>query len=182
MLRECRESDDPGAAFDALMPLVYGDLKVVAHQQLRRLRPGDTLNTTALVNDSYAKLRDSADLDWADRQHFFAIAARAMRQIVVDYARRLSAGKNRGTIIPVDIGTVPDHSDKRADHVIYVDQLLDRLEAIDPDLVRVFECKYFGGFTQKEIASTLDISVRTTQRRWDQACAWLRELAAEGKT
>lgn len=179
-LHECRDSEDPKSAFDALIPLVYDDLKVVARQQLRRLRPGRTLNTTALVNDSYSKLRGSADLDWTDRQHFFAVAARAMRQIIVDYARSLGTDKNRGHIVAVDLDSVPGDATTRADQVIYINQLLDRLEAINPELVQVFECKYFAGYTQEEISSILHISLRTTQRRWNQACAWLRELASEG--
>jgi len=177
MLHECRSSNDPASAFDALIPLVYDDLKQVARQQLRRLRPGQTLNTTALVNDSYSKLKASADLDWVDRQHFFAIAARAMRQIVVDHARSLMTDKRRGQISAVDIETIPSDAGDRADQVVYIDQLLSRLEAINPDLVRVIEFRYFAGYSQQETADFLGTSLRTVQRRWSHACTWLREIA-----
>ncbi len=181
-LHECRQSKNPELVFGTLIPLVYDDLKQIARQQLRRLRPGETLNTTALVNESYAKLQPSADLDWADRQHFFAIAARAMRQIVVDHARSMMTHKRSGQRIDLELERVPDSMTGRADQIVHVDQLLDRLETINPDLARVFECLYFAGYTQDETAAMLDISLRTVQRRWAQACAWLRELANQGST
>jgi RNA polymerase sigma factor (TIGR02999 family) len=178
MLHECRDSERPESVFDALIPLVYDDLKQVARQQLRRLRPGQTLNTTALVNDSYAKLKASADLDWTDRQHFFAIAARAMRQIVVDHARSLMTDKRTGHMVDIDLDSLPEQSQQRAEQILLIDQMLARLETINPDLVQVVDCLYFAGYTQQEAADLLDISLRTTQRRWSQACAWLRELAS----
>ncbi len=177
MLHECREADDPEVVFSSLMPLVYDDLKQIARQQLRRLRPGQTLNTTALVNESYAKLQPSANLDWADRQHFFAIAARAMRQIVVDHARSLMTYKRSGQRVDLDLERVPDAMTDRADQIVHIDQLLDQLETINPDLARTFECLYFAGYSQEETAELLDVSLRTVQRRWAQACAWLRELS-----
>jgi len=179
MLHECRDGRDADAAFDALMPLVYDDLKQVARQQLRKLRPGQTLNTTALVNDSYAKLKSSASLDWTDRQHFFAIAARAMRQIVVDHARSLMTHKRTGQVVDIDLEQVAGSMEGRAEQIIYIDQLLGQLEDINRDLVSVFECLYFAGYTQDETSELLDISLRTTQRRWAQSCAWLRELATD---
>lgn len=177
MLHECRASKDPEAAFDSLMPLVYDDLKKIARQQLRRLRPGQTLNTTALVNESYTKLQPSASLDWADRQHFFAIAARAMRQIVVDHARSMMTHKRSGQRIDMDLAQLPASMADRADQVVYIDQLLNQLESINADLTRTFECLYFAGYSQPETAEMLGISLRTVQRRWAQACAWLRELS-----
>lgn len=179
MLHECRESEDAEAIFDSLMPLVYDDLKQIARQQLRRLRPGQTLNTTALVNESYAKLQPSASLNWADRQHFFAIAARAMRQIVVDHARSMMTHKRSGQKVDIDLEQISGNMVDRAEQILNIDQLLDRLEAINPDLARTFECRYFAGYTQDETAELLEVSVRTVQRRWTQACAWLRELSAD---
>lgn len=182
LLHECRESENPEAAFDTLMPLVYDDLKKIARQQLQRLRPGQTLNTTALVNESYAKLQPSSQLDWVDRQHFFAIAARAMRQIVVDHARSMMTHKRTGHKVDLDLDNVPSSTPDRADQIVFIDQLLTRLASINRDLVTVFECLYFAGYTQEETARLLDISLRTTQRRWAQSCAWLRELADPGLT
>jgi RNA polymerase sigma factor (TIGR02999 family) len=177
MLHECRQAPDAETTFDALMPLVYDDLKQVARQQLRRLRPGETLNTTALVNDSYAKLRSSADLDWTDRQHFFAIAARAMRQIVVDHARSLMTHKRAGQRADIDLEQLPSSMAERADQIIYIDQLLNQLAQINRELVTIVECLYFAGYSQEEAAELLGISLRTTQRRWSHARAWLRELS-----
>lgn len=177
MLHQCRDSENPTVVFDALIPLVYDDLKQVARQQLRRLRPGQTLNTTALVNDSYAKLKSSADLDWTDRQHFFAIAARAMRQIVVDHARSLMTDKRRGQTVPIDLESLPGQMGERAEQILHIDQLLGQLEQINPDLSATFEQIYFAGYSQAEAAEILGVSLRTLQRRWAQACAWLRELA-----
>lgn len=179
LLHQCRDMDGGGAAFDALMPLVYDDLKQVARAQLMQLRPGQTLDTTALANESYIKLKDHADLDWVDRRHFFAIAARAMRQILVDYARRQMAGKRHGIRVDLDLQRVPDSSDAWADHMLGVHQLLERLESINEDLVRVVECRFFAGYSEPEIAAILDISVRTVQRRWHAARGWLQELARE---
>lgn len=177
MLHECRASDDPTRTFDALIPLDYDDLKQVARAQLRRLRPGHSHDTTGLVNDSYAKLKSSASLDWTDRQHFFAIAARAMRQVVVDHARGMMTGKRDGQIVAIDLEGLPGDVEQRAEQIVFIDQLLNQLEAINPDLSRVFECRYFAGYSQQETADLLDMSLRSIQRRWTQACAWLRELA-----
>jgi RNA polymerase sigma factor (TIGR02999 family) len=177
MLHECRNGSDAEITFDALMPLVYDDLKQVARQQLRRLRPGETLNTTSLVNDSYAKLRSSADLDWTDRQHFFAIAARAMRQIVVDHARSMMTRKRTGQRVDVDLEHLPANMAERADQIIFIDQLLNQLADINRDLVSVFDCLYFAGYSQEETAELLGVSLRTVQRRWKHARTWLRELS-----
>ncbi len=179
LLHECRENSNPTPVFDMLVPLVYEDLKRIARQQLARLRPGQTLNTTALVNQSYAKLEGSADLDWTDRQHFFAVAARAMRQIIVDHARSMMAAKNRGQKVSVDLDSLPQDADQRADQVLLVDELLDRLETINPELVRIVECKFYAGFTHTETGELLGISTATVQRRWQQACAWLQRWAME---
>lgn len=162
-------------ALDALMPLVYEDLRSIARQQLSRLRPSQTLNTTALVNESYAKLQSGRSLDLKDRNHFFAVAACAMRQIIVDEARSLMANKRTG--IKVDLDQVPQSVEEHTEQIVFVDQLLDRLEQINADLVRLVECRFYAGYTSEETAEILGISLRTAQRRWQQANAWLHELA-----
>jgi len=178
LLHECRRDDDRDA-FAALMPLVYEDLKKIARQQLRRLRPGRTLDTTALAHESYLKLKGHADLDYQDRRHFFGVVARAMRQILVDYARRKTADKRRGVELPIDLERTPENSEQRAEQIIYVHELLSQLEQIDASLVEVVECHYFAGYSQQETAEILDLSLRTVQRRWQVARAFLREFATQ---
>lgn len=180
LLHECRDDDDHRGAFAALMPLVYEDLRRLARQQLRRLNPGQTLDTTALAHESYLKLSDHADLDWQNRRHFYAVAACAMRQILVDYARRNSADKRRGIKVEIDLERTPDGAEARAEQIVYINELLGRLEEVDTELVRVVECRYFAGYSQEETAEILDMSMRTVQRRWQAARALLRELALEG--
>lgn len=176
LLRECRDEDTGEDAFDSLMPLVYDDLRRLARQQLARMRSGQTLDTTALAHESYLKLQNHAALDWTDRQHFYAIAARAMRQILVDYARRRNAGKRYGDKQQIELEYVIGDSDERAAQLLHVDELLERLNDIDSDLVRIVECRFFAGYSQEETSSVLGISLRTVQRRWQRARAWLREL------
>lgn len=165
-------------ALDALMPLVYEDLRSIARQQLSRLRPSQSLNTTALVNESYAKLQSGRSLDLKDRNHFFAVAACAMRQIIVDEARSLMTDKRTG--VKVDLDKVPQSVEEHTEQIVFVDQLLARLEQINADLVRQVECRFYAGYTQEETAEILGISLRTAQRRWQQANAWLRQLVEDG--
>lgn len=164
---------------DALMAAVYGDLKRIARGQLGRWRPGQTLNTTALVHESYAKLVDSASLEFEDRRHFFAVAARAMRQIVVDYARGMFAAKRQHLRSDIDLAHLPDDGPARAEQVALVDQLLERLEKLDPEMVRIVECRFFAAYTLDETAEALGISRRTVQRKWERARAWLVALEQE---
>jgi RNA polymerase sigma factor (TIGR02999 family) len=174
LLREARE-----AGSDTVMPLVYDDLKRIARNQLARWRPGQTLNTTALVHEGYAKLAGSEELEWADRRHYFAVAARAMRMIVVDYARGLFAEKRSGVQVDIDLAQLPDDGPTRAEQVALVDQLLERLESLDPEMVRIVECRFYAGYTLAETADALGISQRTVQRKWDRARAWLVALGRE---
>lgn len=164
---------------DALMNAVYNDLKRIARSQLGRWRPGQTLNTTALVHESYAKLSGSDRLDYADRRHFFAVAARAMRQIVVDYARSMFASKRQHILADIDLAHLPDDGPARAEQVALVDQLLERLEKMDPEMVRIVECRFFAAYTLDETAEALGISRRTVQRKWERGRAWLAALQAE---
>jgi RNA polymerase sigma factor (TIGR02999 family) len=174
LLREARGGDA-----DAVMPLVYDDLKRIARNQLARWRPGQTLNTTALVHEGYAKLAGSQYLDWDDRRHYFAVAARAMRMVVVDYARGLFADKRRGVRVDVDLAQLPDDGPTRAEQVALVDQLLERLESLDPEMVRIVECRFYAGYTLSETADALNVSQRTVQRKWDRARAWLVALSRD---
>ena len=167
-----------GSASDRLFSLVYDDLRRVARRQLRaRLRP--TLTTTALVHETYLKLSVRGRWSARDRAHFFALAARAMRQIIVDYARERTRVKRGGRASPVSLE--PEHAvsmDDPADEILAVDRALSRLHEEDPELARLVEWRFFGGLSVEEIATALEISDRTVKRHWRAARAFLhRELA-----
>lgn len=165
-------------AFDHVMPLVYAELRGIARRQLRRLRPGDTLATTGLIHEAYIKLVGRERGSWRDRRHFYGIAARAMRDILVDYVRRRQAEKRGGgaAAIPLDeayMGQVQPEA-----RLLEVDAALQRLEELDPRLPRIVECLFFAGLTQEETAEALGISERTVRRDWQRARVWLHEELA----
>ena len=166
-------------AFEKLIPLVYQDLRRIARRQLAHGRPGRTLDTTALVHEAYINLAESSRLEVNDRGHFFAIAARAMRQIIIDYARQRSALKRGGGRSPISLDLVQIPVDAQADVVLAIDDALRRLSDLNERLTRVFECRFFAGLSEQETAEALDLSLRTVQRDWMKGKAWLRrELAA----
>lgn len=158
---------------DELLPLVYDDLRRIAHGRLRLERGEHTLNTTALVHEAYLKLIDQDGVQWQDRAHFFSVASMAMRRILVDYARRRSA-KKRGAgpeRVSFDAAAVGVR-----DHVlglIAIDEALSALEERDERLSRVFECRFFGGMTSRETAAALGMPLRTAERHWSRAKAYL---------
>lgn len=167
--------DGDRAAFEQLVPLIYDDLLRIAHQQRRKFRVGETLNTTALVHEAFAKMVDQRRANVRDRQHFFAISAQAMRQILVDTARSQFRAKRGSGIkaLPFDDGRIQDES--QAMEIIAVDDALASLGQFDEKLVRIVECRFFAGFTAQETAEILGCSLRTIQRDWQRARAWLRE-------
>lgn len=159
---------------DVLFPLVYGELRRLARQQLSRERPGHTLDSVALVNEAYLKLVDQGNVRLQNRAHFFAVSARAMRAILVDYARARNAAKRGGggTAVPLD-AVAELLSDEQAEHVAQLDEALARLASVNEEASRVVECLYFGGLTLEETAEALGLSVATVRRRWGFAKAWL---------
>ncbi|MCA1779303.1 MAG: sigma-70 family RNA polymerase sigma factor [Xanthomonadaceae bacterium] len=177
LLQRCREGDSD--SFDELIPVVYHELKRIAHRQLARWRPGQTLNTTALVHESYARLARNAGVDLDNRKHFYAVAARAMRSVVVDYARSLFADKRSGIRADIDLASLPDDGPARAEQVVAVDQLLEKLEALDAQMARIVECRFFAAYTLDETAEALNISRRTVQRKWQRGRAWLAAMGSE---
>lgn len=166
-------------AFDRLMPYVYGELRRLAHAYMRRQRTDHTLQTTALVNEAYMRLIDSSQIRWQDRNHFFAMSARLMRRILVDFARAKNAQKRGGGDHKVTLDEeMPVEERKEAD-LLALDEALTRLAEMDERQSRIVELKYFGGLTEEEIADFLEISARTVRRDWSVARAWLyRELSA----
>lgn len=162
-------------ALPQLFPLVYEDLRRIARAQLRG-RAHTTLESGVLVHEAYLRLVDQRRTGWNDRRHFFAVAAMAMRQIVVDFARHRTRQKRGGSGQAVVLDSqIADPGRKDLLEVIAVDQALERLEQVDPRLVRVVECRYFAGLSEQETAEALDLSVRTVQREWFKARAALRE-------
>jgi RNA polymerase sigma factor (TIGR02999 family) len=159
-------------AMDRLFPLVYEELRRIAHRQLQGERPGHTLSTTGLVHETYLKLVDQTRVQWQDRGHFFALAARAMRQILVDYARRYRAQRRGGGLRRVSL-TEGAAVEEQAELVLAVHEALDRLAAMNHRLSQVVECRYFAGLTEEETAAALGVTARTVERDWVKARGWL---------
>lgn len=172
-------------AMDRLVPLVYEQLRRIAHLQLRAEPVGHTFSTTALVHEAYLKLVDQTRAEWQDRGHFFAVASGAMRRILVDYARRYRAARRGGgdngapaRPVPLDDTEIPVA--ERADALVALDEALERLGQLDARQARVVECRFFGGLTEEETAAALGISQRTVAREWVTARGWLYQELRRG--
>jgi RNA polymerase sigma factor (TIGR02999 family) len=163
-------------AMERLVPLMYEDLRRVARRQLDREGGGHTLQTTALVHEAYLKLAGGM-VSATSRAHFLAIAARAMRQVLVDYARRRKAAKRGGGVISVTLGDEPTPVDTTAEDLQALDEALQQL---DPRQRQVIECRFFGGMEEKDIAAALNVSERTVRRDWVKARAWLYQALYPG--
>jgi RNA polymerase sigma-70 factor (ECF subfamily) len=169
------------SAINRLIPLVYDDLRRLARAQLRHRNGSESLDTAAVVHDAYLRLVDQSRVTWRDRGHFFAVCALAMRPIVVDRARRRVRLKRGGDQVFVPIDGEHEPAAREAADVLALDLALERLAEIDPRMARVVECRYFAGLSENETAAALGVSVRTAQREWFKARAWLRcELGASG--
>lgn len=161
-------------ALDKMMPLVYEELRRLAHLYMGRERADHTLQTTALVNEAYLRLIDQRRVEWQNRAHFIAIAARLMREILVEHARGRQAAKRGGGQFVLSLSEVDRIIPRGAVNLIALDEALRRLEAVDPQKSRVVELRYFGGLTIEEAAEALGISAATIKRDWTMARAWLR--------
>jgi RNA polymerase sigma factor (TIGR02999 family) len=179
LLEQVRDGDQH--AFDLLVAMVYETLKEIARRQLSRRRQGSALCTTELVHEAYFKLAGQAGQFWQDRAQFCGIAANAMRQVLVDHARRRNAAKRGGDAEPITLTAGHDAVDPSVVDVLALDQALDRLGALNERLRRVVEYLFFGGMTQEEVAEVLGVSTRTVERDWLKAKLFLhRELHAGG--
>jgi RNA polymerase sigma factor (TIGR02999 family) len=168
-------SDGNVEALNQLFPLVYRELLGLARNRLRAERRGHTLNTTALVHEAYLKLVEQKHVAWQNRAHFYAIASRAMRRILINYAEMRRAGKRGGGAVPIaleDAGIV--FADHQIDELLALDQALGRLKEFNPRGAEVVEQRFFGGLTFEEIAEVLGTSVVTVRRSWSTAKSWLR--------
>jgi RNA polymerase sigma factor (TIGR02999 family) len=177
LLDQLKEGEE--GAFDRLMPVVYAELRSIAHRQLRHQHPGHTLNTTALVHEAYVKLVDQTQVDWADRAHFYGVAARAMRQILVNHAAKHGTLKRGGGWRRVPFDERVLGSEEQADLLLALDEALSGLESFSGRLSRVVEYRFFGGMTEEEVATALGMSVRTIRRDWMKAKLWLYTELAE---
>ena len=168
------------SAFDRAFAVLYDELGRMAHAQLRGEVDGHTLDTGALVHEAYLRLGDVDGNAWRDRSHFMAIAATAMRRVLVDHARRIGAAKRDGVMHTVAFDAVDAPTrNLHDDCLVDLDEALTRLAALDARQAQVVECRYFAGFTEEETAAALDISLRTVKRDWAKARSWLfRELEA----
>jgi len=172
LLQRVRAGDS--AARDRLFPLIYEELRQVARRALRRERPDHTMRPTELVHEAFLKL-GGAEGPWQDRAHFFGVAARAMRQILVDHARRRLAGKRGGGMIATTLEDVGAEQGLPPEELLALDAALDRLEQKDARLRALVEYRFFGGLSDREIAELLQVSERTVNRDWAKARAWLHK-------
>src|SRR5437763_7071271 len=163
-----------GAALDKLMPLVHEELRRLAHHYMRGEGPGNTMQTSALVNEAYLRLADRTNPRWQNRAHFFAICAQLMRQILVDHARRRRSRKRGGGERQVPLDEAMIVSEERAADVVALDEALARLAELDPRQSRIVELRFFGGLSIEETAEVLGVSPGTVMRDWTLAKAWLR--------
>jgi len=168
------------AALDKLMPLVYDELRRLAHHYMGRERLGHTLQTTALVNEAFLRLIDQRSVEWQNRAHFFGIAARMMRRILVDHARSLRYAKRGGGALQVSLDEALVVSPERAADVVALDDALTALAAIDERKSQIVEMRFFGGLSIEETAELLGVSPGTVMRDWTLAKAWLhREISRD---
>ena len=176
LVDRARQGDE--SAVSALMPLVYDELRRIAARYLRRERPGHTLQATALVHDAYIRLVQDSQLSWQNRAHFCGIAARSMRQILVERARARGAEKRGGGRVRVTLDPELSIAAGPTLDLEVLDDALGRLEILDAELARIVEVRFFGGLTIEETAESLNLSAATVKRRWALAKAWLaRELS-----
>ena len=178
LLGRWREGDD--AALDQVASLVYDELRRLAGRYLGRERPGQTLQTHDLIHEAFLRLIDQRGVDWQNRAHFFGIAARMMRRILTDHARRRGFRKRGGGVRAVSLEEVPEVGVERLGEIVAVDEALTELEAAQPDLAKIVELRFFGGFEHDEVAALLGVSEVTVRRRFRLAKAWLyRRLRGE---
>lgn len=179
LLEDWREGDK--TAFDQLVPLVYDELRRLASHYMRRQRPGHTLQTTALISEAYLRLLDHKNMRWQNRAHFFAVAAQAMRRILVDHARNRNYQKRGGTAVRVSLDEAALIAEERAVEMIALDDAMSELATHDPRKTQIVELRYFGGLSVDETAEVIGVSSVTVMREWRAAKGWLLKAITEGK-
>jgi RNA polymerase sigma factor (TIGR02999 family) len=167
-----QHTDGELESVDLLFPPLYDELRRIAHRQLRH-QAGHTLNTTALVHEAYVKLGGGEHIGFSSRDHFLSTAARVMRQVLVDYARRYSTAKRGGAWQRVAVRDVASSVDAQSETLIALDAALTRMAGVGERMSRVVECRFFGGMTEEETAAALQVTTRTVRRDWAKARLWL---------
>lgn len=177
LLQEAGAGSDDAVA--ELVPLIYDELRRLAHAQRRRWRGNETMSTTALVHEAYLKVLEQTGAEWLSREHFFAVASTAMRHILVNYAEKQQALKRGGGAdhVPLEENSASIQPDTEL--ILAVDQSLDKLREMSADMVKVVEYRFFAGFTVEEVAELLDVSPRTVKRQWRRARAWLLDTLSD---
>lgn len=168
------------AALERLMPLVESELHRLAHSYMRRENGDHTLQTTALINETFLRLVDQNRVRWQNRSHFYGIAAQIMRRVLLNYARDRGRDKRGGGLYKVSLSEADAAGEQRSIELLALDEALQRLSAIDERKGRVVELRYFGGLSVKETAEILNVSVVTVARDWDMARAWLAREMGHG--
>lgn len=168
-----RHRDDEVALIDCVFPLVYAELRQIAHRALQRAHGVQTLSTTALVHETYLRLAEHESLPLASRKHLFALCAQAMRQIVIDHARRRQADKRGGHATLLSLSAVEADVGQRPELLLAFNQALCALQLLDPRLVRLIEYRVFAGLDNGTVAELLGLSLRSVQRDWRRARAWI---------
>ncbi len=172
-------------ALDRLMPVVYAEIHQLAHRYRKRERQGNSMQTTALINEAYLRLVNVGDMHWNDRAHFFAVSAQVIRRILVDGARARTAGKRGGQVRKVEhssavnLDEIADGSSKRGQELIAIDDALATLAQFDPRKAQIVELRFFGGLSVDETAQVLGVSVQTVMRDWKLARVWLMQEIAK---
>jgi RNA polymerase sigma factor (TIGR02999 family) len=179
LLLAWRDGDE--AALEKLLPLVYEELHRLAARYMRRESPGHTLQTSALVNEAFLRLIDQQQVDWQNRAHFFGIAAQLMRRILLDHARSHTRAKRGGGARQVSFDEAAIVSGQRAAELIALDDALNALAAFDSRKSRIVELRFFGGLTNEEVAEVTGMSLRTIEREWRKAKAWLHHAISKGE-
>jgi len=156
------------------MPLVYEDLRAIARRQLAVRAEGGTLSTTGLVHEAYLKLADRARVSWQDRGHFYALAALAMRHVLVDRARARLAQKREGIRQQIALDDVSIPAEDQPGTVLDINDAIERLALVEPRLAQLVDCRFFGGLSEEEIAAAMGVTTRTVQREWAKARMFLR--------
>jgi RNA polymerase sigma factor (TIGR02999 family) len=174
LAREWSDGDDD--AFQRLVELVYDDLRRIAHSHVRKTDGGETVNTTALVHEAYLKLAGAEPAEWGGRAQFYAFCSKAMRRILIDYARERNAQKRGGGRVQVPLTPESAVVDEEATRLLAVDEALTALERRDPRMVRIAECRFFAGLSVSETAEAMSVSPRTVEREWARARAYLHQL------
>lgn len=177
LLASCTAGDRE--AFEDLIPVVYDDLRRIAHRRLAHERSGHTLSTTAVVHEAYVQLVNQATATWRDRAHFFAVASRVIRHVLIDYARARNTAKRGGDAIRIPLSDDLDGREPDMVELLAIDEALTDLARLDPRLERVVEYRFFGGMGMRDVAEALGVSQRTAERDWRRAKAHLYRALRE---